>query len=300
MREFDGKRERPLNLLIFGYGYTSQALVRYEGNHFARIAATVRSPDKAAALARDGLAIRIFSDSAADPELARDIREADAVLVSIPPDGTGDPVLRRFETELAAAPHLRWVGYLSTVGVYGDHGGDWVTEATPPRPLSERSVRRVEAEQGWLDFGARTGKAVQIFRLSGIYGPGQNALVNLEQGTARRIIKPGQVFNRIHVEDIAGALAASMVRPSPGAIYNVTDDEPAPPQDVVAYAAELMGVPVPPGLPFETAPLSPMGRSFYGENKRVSNAATKQELGWVLRHPTYREALRSLRAGGDG
>lgn len=292
--------ERHLNLLIFGYGYTSQALVRHEGKRFATITATVRSPEKAAALAQGGLTMRVFNDSAVDRGLAQDVAAADAVLVSIPPDGTGEPTLRRFERELAAAPNLRWIGYLSTVGVYGDHGGDWVTETTPPRPLSERSVRRVEAEQAWLDFGARSGKAVQIFRLSGIYGPGQNALVNLAQGTARRIIKPGQVFNRIHVEDIAGALAASMERPSPGAIYNVTDDEPAPPQDVVAYAAGLMGVASPPDLPFETAPLSAMGRSFYGENKRVSNEATKAGLGWVLRHPTYREALKALHAAGEG
>jgi nucleoside-diphosphate-sugar epimerase len=175
-----------------------------------------------------------------------------------------------------------------------------VDETTVPRPASERSIRRVEAEQAWLALGRDSGKAVHVFRLSGIYGPGQNALVNLAEGTARRLIKPGQVFHRVHVEDIAGALAASLARPRAGAVYNVTDDEPAPPQDVVAYAAGLMGVPAPPDLPFETATLSPMARSFYSENKRVSNAATKAELAWQPRYATYREALQALAADGEG
>jgi nucleoside-diphosphate-sugar epimerase len=289
-----------VNLLIFGYGYTSGHFVRQHGRRFASISATVRGEDKARAISADGVRGLVFDGQTMSRDLADTIQEAEAVLVSVPPDGRGDPVLRACEPELAAAPRLGWVGYLSTVGVYGDHGGDWVTEETPPRPVSERSVRRVEAENAWLSFGRATGKAVMIFRLAGIYGPGQNALVNLREGTAKRLVKPGQVFNRIHVEDIAGAIAAGLDRPRAGAIWNVTDDEPAPPQDVVTFAAELLGIDPPPEQAYETADLSPMARSFYGENKRVSNAATKAELGWTLRYPTYREAHRALLEAGGG
>jgi len=289
-----------MNLLIFGYGYTSRTFVRLHGSGFARITATVRSPDKAAALAADGVTGIVFDGSGATPATLAALADADALLVSVPPEAAGDPVLRHHAAAIAAAPRLRWIGYLSTVGVYGDHGGGWVDETTPPSPAGERSVRRREAEDAWLALGAASGKAVQVFRLAGIYGPGQNALVNLREGTARRIVKPGQVFNRIHVEDIAGVLMASLARPHAGRIYNVTDNEPAPPQDVVAYAAGLVGAPVPPDLPFETAALSPMARSFYGENKRVSNARLRDELGYVLRYPSYREALDALHADGEG
>ncbi len=289
-----------MNLLIFGYGYTSSHFVRLHGRRFASISATVRAEDKARAIAADGVQGVVFDGETMSRELADVIQDADAVLVSVPPDGGGDPVLRTCSAELAAAPRLKWIGYLSTVGVYGDHGGGWVTEETPPRPASERSVRRVEAEESWIVFGAETHKAVMIFRLAGIYGPGQNALVNLRSGMAKRLVKPGQVFNRIHVEDIAGCIAAGLDRPRAGAVWNVTDDEPAPPQDVVTFAAGLLGIEPPPEQAFETAELSPMARSFYGENKRVSNAATKAELGWTLHYPTYREAHRALLAAGDG
>ncbi|MHB2166606.1 SDR family oxidoreductase [Alsobacter sp. R-9] len=289
-----------MNLFVFGYGYTSRTLVRMARDRFSGVTATVRSPAKAAALAADGVVGRVFDGTSGDPAIAADLQAADAVLVSVPPDSTGDPVLRAYARELASSARLRWIGYLSTVGVYGDHDGGWVDETTPPAPVSERSVRRLEAENAWLALGRESGKAVHVFRLAGIYGPGQNALVNLREGTARRIVKPGQVFNRIHVEDIAGAVLASLERPSAGAVYNVTDDEPAPPQDVVAHAAGLLAVPVPPDLPFETATLSPMARSFYGENKRVSNARLTQELGYRLRYPTYRQALQALHAAGEG
>lgn len=289
-----------MNLFVFGYGYSSATLVRAYRDRFAQVRATVRGAAKAQSLTADGVTGRIFDGSVADDAIAADLAASDALLVSVPPDAAGDPVLRRFADAVAASPRLAWIGYLSTVGVYGDHGGGWVDEATPPNPANERSVRRLEAEEAWLALGRSSGKAVHVFRLAGIYGPGQNALVNLREGTARRIVKPGQVFNRIHVEDIAGAAMASLARPSAGTVYNVTDDEPAPPQDVVAFAAGLMGVPVPPDLPFESAALSPMARSFYSENKRVSNRLLKDRLGYAMRYPTYREALRALFAAGDG
>ncbi|MCP8938078.1 SDR family oxidoreductase [Alsobacter sp. SYSU M60028] len=285
-----------MNLVILGYGYTSQAFARRVRGRFARIVGTVRSPERAAALGGDGVEVRAFDD----PSIAAEIEAADALLVSIPPDGEGDVALRRFADALARAPRLRWIAYLSTVGVYGDHGGAWVTESTPPRPTSERSVRRVAAEADWLAFGERAGKTVQVFRLAGIFGPGRNGLVNLAEGSARRVIKPGQVFNRIHVDDIAGVLEAAMERPRAGAIYNVSDDEPAPPQDVVTFAADLLGAAAPPAVPFEEAEMSAMARSFYGENKRVSNALLRGELGYRLLYPTYREAYRALAASGEG
>ncbi len=226
--------------------------------------------------------------------IARDLAASDAVLVSVPPGAFGDPVLATFRDALASAPRLRWIGYLSTIGVYGDHGGRWVDEATQPRPVSARSRERVTAEDAWLALGRDSGKAVQVFRLAGIYGPGRSAFDKLADGTAKRLVKPGQVFNRIHVDDIATVLAASLDRQRAGAVYNVTDDEPAPPQDVVACAAQLAGVPPPPEVPFERAELTPMARSFYGENKRVRNALIRDELGVRLAYPTYREGLASL------
>jgi nucleoside-diphosphate-sugar epimerase len=289
-----------VNLLVFGFGYTSDALARRERGRFERIAGTVRARDRAEALGTRGVTGRVFGPDHADAALTGDIEGATHLLVSIPPETAGDPVLRAFEAALAAAPGLAWIGYLSTIGVYGDAGGGWVDETTPPDPKDTRAAGRIAAEAAWLALGERTGKAVQVFRLGGIYGPGRNALVNLREGSARRIVKPGQVFNRIHVDDIAAVVSASMDRPRAGAVYNVIDDEPAPPQDVVAYAAELMGLPVPPDIPFEEAPLSLMGRSFYSTNKRVSNRLIREELGVGLAYPTYREGLRALLQSGDG
>lgn len=295
-----------MKLLVFGYGYSSEAFVRRVRGRCEEVIVTVRGADKAAQVARHGLIVRRFDAGGpghapvVDPALRADIAAADAMLVSIAPDASGDPALRHFANEVAASPRLGWIGYLSTVGVYGDHAGAWVDEATPVRPVSERSIRRVEAEEAWLTLGRASAKAVQVFRLAGIYGPGRNALVNLRDGSARRLVKPGQVFNRIHVDDIAGALEASLLRPHAGAIYNVTDDEPAPPQDVVAFAAELMGTPPPPEQPFETAELSQMARSFYGENKRVSNRRMREDLGYSPLYPTYREAHRALFGAGEG
>jgi nucleoside-diphosphate-sugar epimerase len=242
----------------------------------------------------------IFDGASAEPGIARALTGADALLVSIPPDAEGDPTLRHFAAAIAAAPRLAWIGYLSTVGVYGDHGGGFVDEDTPPQPLGARSRRRLEAEEAWLELGDRAGKAVHVFRLAGIYGPGRNALAQLGAGTARRIIKPGQVFNRIHVEDLAAVLAASIARPRAGAVYNLADDEPAPPQDVVAYAAGLAGIAPPPAVAYEEARLTGMAASFWGECKRVGNRRIKDELGVALSYPSYREGLAALHAAGEG
>ena len=236
--------------------------------------------------------------------LPDDLAESDALLVSdrsgIAPGG--DAVLRILiiiRHALARAPRLSWIGYLSTVGVYGDREGGWVDEDDAPLADSERGRARIAAEQAWCDFGRETGKAVQIFRLGGIYGPGRSPLKQLREGKARRIIKPGQVFNRIHVADIAATLHASLDAPSPGRIYNLVDDEPAAPQDVVSYAADLLGLAPPPEIPFEEADLSPMARAFYGNCKRVRNRRIRTELGVDLRYPTYREGLAALRDEGS-
>ncbi|SCZ09873.1 SDR family oxidoreductase [Microvirga guangxiensis] len=283
-----------MRLFVFGLGYSAHAFIR--SNSWTHVAGTVREHDKAQRLRQQGISAYALSQD--DADLGSDLRRADAILVSVPPSGEGDPVLSRFSDEIASS-NAAWIGYLSTTGVYGDHGGAWIDETTPARPQSRSSVCRHAAEDAWLALGQQTGKAVQIFRLTGIYGPGRNAFVNLAQGTARRIVKLGQVFNRIHVDDIATTLSASLRKPRVGAIYNVSDDEPAPPQDVVAYAAQLAGVEPPPETAFEAAEMSAAARSFYAENKRVSNGLIKDELGVRLLYPTYREGLQALYAAGE-
>jgi nucleoside-diphosphate-sugar epimerase len=287
-----------MKLLVLGVGYSAGFFAHAALARGWEVTGTVRSAEKATRLSRDGIRTLVFDGFAVSSFLAKAIAEAEAVLVSVQPGENGDPVLDCLAKELAAAPDLRWIGYLSTIGVYGDHGGAWIDETTAPRP-SFRSQVRLAIERDWLALGERSGKAVQIFRLSGIYGPGRNPIVKLRQGTATRLIKSGQVFNRIHVDDIAGVLMASLERPRHGAVYNVTDDEPAPPQDVVSLAASLAGLAPPPETPFDPTKLSPMAASFYGENRRVSNALVKRELGYGFRYPTYREALPVLLAGGD-
>lgn len=246
------------------------------------------------------MTVHVFSPEHRDPRIEDDLGSSDALLVSVPPGDDGDPTLEAFSTIIASARKLRWIGYLSTVGVYGDRNGQWVDESTPVAPTSARSISRLQVEQQWLDLGRRSNKAVHVFRLSGIYGPGRNQLVQLANGTARRIVKLGQVFNRIHVRDIARVLHASMQQPRAGAIYNVTDNEPAPPQDVVSFAASLRGQAPPAEIAIDDADLSPMGRSFYRENKRVSNALLSNELGVELQYPTYREGLTALHLAGEG
>jgi nucleoside-diphosphate-sugar epimerase len=285
-------------LICFGLGYSAEHFVGIFGQKFDRIVGTVRSAERAAALnapPSGRLTTVIFDGGAATPDLRSAVVEADAALVSIPPDENGDPVLRACGDVLASAQRLRAVVYLSTIGVYGDRGGAWVDEATPPQPGAARSRERLAAEQAWLDFGARHNIAVAVLRLAGIYGPGQNALVQIARGSARRIVKPGQVFNRIHVGDIAQAIDAAFTRRASG-IFNVADDAPTPPADPIVFAAQLMGVEPPPEIPFEQAApsMSPMALSFWQECRRVKNDKLKRELGVSLRYPTYREGLRAL------
>jgi len=232
-------------------------------------------------------------------ELREAVRSASHVLVSAAPSETGDPFLNLVGETIAAATDLEGIVYLSTVGVYGDHAGDWVDETTPPRPLSNRSVLRLTAEKSWQSLAADRNLALAILRLSGIYGPGRNALVNLRAGTARCIVKPGQVFNRIHVADIAAAIDAALASLASG-VFNVSDDSPARPQDVVQYAARLLGIPAPPEIAFERSDLSLMARSFYSENKRIANDRLKQKLGLALAYPSYREGLEALFSAGEG
>ncbi len=276
-------------LFCFGYGYTARHLAgRLRARGFP-VRGTVREPEGRGA---EGVELFRFSRDHPLAEPARALAGVTHVLVSIPPDEEGDPVLDRHLADLRALPDLRWVGYLGTTAVYGDRGGAWVSEDDEPAPRMPRAVRRLEAERAWL----ASGLPVHIFRLAGVYGPGRNSLLALLDGTAHRIVKPGQVFSRIHVEDIARVLEASIDRPDPGRIYNVCDDEPAPPQDVVTFAAELLGIEPPPEQPFATAELSPMARSFYADNRRVRNDRIRRELGVELRYPTYREGLRALLA----
>lgn len=282
-----------MRLFVFGAGFSSRAFIEEVKDRFDWIGGTTRSAEKAEALRKTGIEPFLFDGEGRGDGIAEALATATHVLVSIAPNEAGDPVLNQHGGDIAKGLPA-WIGYLSTVGVYGNHDGAWVDEETPCKPVSKRSVQRVAAEEAWLQFSEKNGLPVQIFRLSGIYGPGRNAFENFRKGTARRLVKPGQVFNRIHVADIAGAVSAAMDRPSTR-IFNVTDDEPAPPQDVVAHAANLLGVEAPPEIPFETADLSPMARSFYGENKRVSNRRVKDELGYTFRFPDYRTALKALR-----
>jgi nucleoside-diphosphate-sugar epimerase len=286
-------------LLCLGLGYTAEALARrLEAQGFA-IVGTSRSAEGAAAIAARGWKGLAFAGAGPSGEVAAAIPEASHILVSVPPDADGDPVLRSHAADIAAAAGLAWIGYLSTIGVYGDHAGGWVDETTPPAPGNARSRYRLAAEAAWLELGRSSGRRVEVFRLPGIYGPGRSAIDSLRAGTARRIAKPGQVFNRMHVADIAAVLEAAFGRPHVHAIYNLADDEPAPPEDVITYAAELLGLAPPPIVPFAEAHLSPMAQSFYAETKRVSNARMKAALGIRLRYPTYREGLAAIIRGED-
>jgi nucleoside-diphosphate-sugar epimerase len=280
-------------LFCFGLGFSAKALAARLHRQGWGVIGTSRSLEKAADLAARGYDSHVFDGTAplSDPSV---LVPATHVLVSVPADDQADAVLRWHGEHIARLPHLKWLGYLSTTGVYGDRNGDWVDETAPVNPQQARSKRRAEAEAGWLALHRQHGVPVHVFRLAGIYGPGRNQLEGVKRGTAHRINKPGQVFCRIHVEDIASVLQASMAHPAPGAVYNVADDEPAPPQDVVAYAAQLLNLPVPPEIPFEQAQLSPMAASFYGDNRRVRNDRIKRELGVTLKYPTYREGLKAL------
>jgi nucleoside-diphosphate-sugar epimerase len=282
-----------MRLFCFGFGYSAEGLAHHLSARDIAIAGTRTTlPDEPLPLR--GVQLAEFQGDKASAEVRALLEGATHVLVSIPPDLEGDVVLRHFRDDLAALPDLAWIGYLSTVGVYGDWHGEWVDETSPCRPVSERSLLRLKAERAWLEFATETDKRVELFRLSGIYGPGRSVIDNLKAGTARRIVKPGQVFNRMHVDDIARVLAAAIDKGAMHRIYNVSDDEPAPSQDVVAYAAELLGVPAPPEVPFAEAGLRGMAASFWAESKRVRNERIKRDLGVCLLYPTYREGLRAL------
>jgi nucleoside-diphosphate-sugar epimerase len=285
-------------LVCFGFGYCAEHFIAEFGGKFEPIVGTVRSAERAAILnAYPSERVRavVFDGVRVTPVLERAMAVADHALISVPPDATGDPVLAACGAALAGLGTLRTLVYLSTVGVYGDHSGGWVDEQTLVAPISERGRWRVAAEAGWQEFGARCGIAVAILRLAGIYGPGQNALAALARGKARRIVKAGQVFNRIHVADIAQAINRAFARRADG-IFNVTDDEPSPPADPIVFAAQLMSREPPPEIPFaDAAPsMSEMGLSFWQECRRVRNDKLKRELGVSLRYPTYRDGLRAL------
>ena len=282
-------------LFCFGLGYTALALGKALLAEGWSVVGTCRSEEHRDAARAAGMEAVLFERTLPLRQAVRIFGSATHLLSSIPPDEFGDPVLDAHVGDLAAAAGgLQWAGYLSTTGVYGDRGGDWVDESSDLTPVNERGRRRVRAESGWFQLSIGSPLPLHVFRLAGIYGPGRNALEQVRAGTAHRVDKPGQVFSRIHVDDIVQVLRASMAKPARGAVYNVCDNDPASPADVVAYAAELLGVPAPPLEPFATAQLSEMARSFYEENKRVRNGRMITELGITLRYPSYREGLAAL------
>ena len=287
-------------LFCFGMGYTARTLARALSAEGWQIAGTSRSAGSQGSFSEEGIALAVFDGTAPLVDAGPTLAGTTHVLISIPPGAAGDPVLAHHAADIAALDGLRWAGYLSTTGVYGDHGGAWVDETTALAPTSERSRRRVVAEQDWLALWRERGVPVHIFRLAGIYGPGRSVLDSLRAGTAKRIDKPGQVFSRIHVDDIVQALQASMAQPDPGAVYNLCDDDPAPPADVVEFAAELLEVEPPPLLPFAEAQLSPMAESFYRDSKRVRNERIKAELGIRLKYPDYKSGFRAILAIESG
>jgi nucleoside-diphosphate-sugar epimerase len=282
------------HLFCFGFGYTARALGRRLAAEGWSVRGTIRSDKPGAAPPDFGSATIPFERR--HPLPAGTLRGVSHILVSIPPDADGDPVLDRQADEIATLPGLAWLGYLSTTAVYGDRGGGWVDETAVPSPSGERGRRRVTAEAGWRELRRRSGAPLHVFRLAAIYGPGRSPFAALRAGTAKRIDAPGQLFSRIHIDDLARAIAASMARPRPGAVYNLCDDEPAAQAAVVGYAAELLGVPPPPPVPLAAAGLSPAEASFYTDNKRVDNALVKRELGIAWRYPNYRVGLTAILA----
>lgn len=279
-------------LLSFGHGFSARALTKQLGDDW-RVIGTTRSEEKANELMSEGTEPRIWPGADMIPALDA----ATHLLLSAGPSADGDPVLAELRDEIITRrTQFEWVGYLSTTGVYGDHQGGWVDENTPLRPSTKRGQLRVDAEAAWQSLDL----PLHIFRLAGIYGPGRGPFAKVRNGTARRIIKQGQVFSRIHVDDIAQVLAASIAQPNPGAIYNLCDDDPAPPEDVIGHAAALLDLPIPPAVDFEMADMTPMARSFYAESKKVRNNKIKSELGVVLRYPDYRTGLAALLAAETG
>ena len=272
-------------LLSIGHGFTAREFGKFVQDKGWRVIGTTRSRDRASTLSEMGVEPLVWPGA----DLSEAIASATHILISAAPSEDGDAFLNAYREQLEASD-VQWIGYLSTTGVYGDHGGAWVDEGTPVDPLTKRGQIRFRAETAWLE----TGLPVHVFRLAGIYGPGRGPFEKIRKGTARLIIKEGQVFGRVHIADIAQTLYASTQKPNPGALYNVSDDEPAPPQDIISHAADLMGVPHPPRVPFEDADLGPMARSFYSECKRVKNDRIKDELGVKLKYKGYKEALAAI------
>lgn len=284
-----------MHAFFFGLGFSSMAAatrMRASGQ-YADIGGTVRGAEKAQLLRQEGLSAHVFDGTAPGDTLGPDLRASSHVIFSIAPGEAGDPALLHHRADLDAAANLEWLCYYSTVGVYGDFDGAWIDESAPLVPRNDRSDRRVLAEQAWRDYAQQRGVPLAIFRLAGIYGPGRSTFDKLRDGTSRRIVKPGQVFNRIHVEDIGRVTALAAAARLAGT-FNLADDEPAPPQVVIEHAAGMLGMPPPPAHDFATAEMTPMQRSFYTDNKRVSNAAIKQALGIELLFPTYREGLAAI------
>ncbi|WIY52948.1 NAD(P)-dependent oxidoreductase [Devosia sp. YIM 151766] len=286
-----------MRALFFGLGFSAQSSARFmhESGQFVNTLGTVRTADKANSLADRYHRTLIFDGKMPGPAVGPALKSGMThVIMSIAPDADGDPVLRQHRADLDAAADLQWLCYYSTIGVYGDFGGEWIDERAPLVPRNMRSDLRVLAERQWRDYAAARGVPLCILRLAGIYGPGRSTFDKLRQGTARRIVKPGQVFNRIHVADIGRVTGLAAANRLAGT-FNLADDEPAPPQDVIAHAAGMIGMAVPPDLPFDTAEMTPMQRSFYRDNKRVSNGAIKQALGIELLYPDYRAGLAQIR-----
>jgi hypothetical protein len=284
----------PKKLFCFGYGYTCDYLgheLQQRAGQWS-MAGTTRDPEKRLALRARGVQAHIFDEENPLPDPLAILQDTTHVVISTPPDDEGDPAYLVHAEDFLQIPTIEWVGYLSTTGVYGDREGGWVDETSELRPSSRRGSRRVRAEEQWLSLAKTHNVPVQVFRLAGIYGPGRSALDSVRAGVARRINKPGHAFARIHVEDIAETLIASMARPNPGAIYNVCDDEPAPSHEVIAYACELLGRPAPPLVEFDDANLAPITRSFYMDNRKVRNDKIKTELGVKLKYPDFRAGLR--------
>ncbi|VAW02087.1 Nucleoside-diphosphate-sugar epimerases [hydrothermal vent metagenome] len=283
------------HLFCFGLGYTGQALAQALQKQNWQISGTTREKETQRRLEKEGFQTFLFNS--ANPLPANVLDSVSHVLLSIPPGENGDPVFLQHGSDLTArAKNLKWVGYLSTTGVYGDRQGGWVDENSLLSPSTKRGEKRLKAETDWLSLFENDQLPVHLFRLAGIYGPGSNQLEKVAAGTARRRIKPGQVFSRIHVDDIVGMLIASMAQPNPGRAYNLCDDEAVPPQDVVAFAADLLRVEPPEEIAFNRDEMSPMGLSFFAESKKVSNQRIKNELGYDLKYPTYREGLTALLA----
>jgi nucleoside-diphosphate-sugar epimerase len=280
------------SLFCFGLGFAAQALAKRMHPQGWNISGSCRAMDKEDSLKE--LSVLPFDGTHATEEIRNTLSKATHLLVSIPPQPSGDVVLQNFSSQIAECKNLEWIGYISSTGVYGDTQGKWVDESSPLQPVTELNLRRVESENGWLDMMKENGCPVMVFRCVAIYGPGRNLLISAKQGRARRIEKPGLVFSRIHVEDLAQTLEASIKKPRPGEIYNVSDDEPSPPSEAVEYACKLLNITPPPLIPFESADLSEIARGFYLTCKRVGNKKIKEELGVKLKYPNNKSGLDAI------